>query len=72
MGVLGFPLDLLPTFAFLDFPCVDGDRRDFSGFFGLAFDRVVVGFFLERDWALAFNLGLALAAICHPPGCVID
>lgn len=43
----------------------------FTGFFDTALDFVVT-FFLDLEPGLAFDVGLALAAMCHPPENMID
>lgn len=72
-----FGLDLAATLAFfglalvLAVPFLDTTFFAFTGFFDTALD-FVADFFLDLGRALAFDLGLALAAMCHPPDRMID
>jgi len=63
-----FVLCLTTTLAFLGLALafLDIIFLALTSFFDTALDFAVT-FFLDLGWGLAFDLGLALAAICHPP-----
>jgi hypothetical protein len=72
-----FGLDVAPTLAFLGLalglavPFLDTIFFALTDFFDTALD-FVANFFLGLGRGLAFDLGLPLAAMCHPPDRMID
>jgi hypothetical protein len=71
LGFLAATLAFLSLALGLAVPFLDTTFFALTDFFDTALD-FVADFFLDLGRGLAFDLGLPLAAVCHPPNRMID